>query len=77
MYLPLDFNSLSLLLLIISAVLLITVQLIQSYDGFLTIYVIKGRLFNAALITSALFLITIVIRVCLMLLAGVEYPPYI
>jgi hypothetical protein len=76
MYLPFDFNSISFSLLVISVVLLITAQLIQS-DDFPTIYVIKGRLCNVALITGALFLGTIIIRVFLMVLAGVEYPPNI
>jgi hypothetical protein len=77
MYFPFDFNNVSLLLLVVSIVLLITTELIQSFEGLLTIYLMKERLANVAFVTGVLFLGTIVIRVYLMLLNNVQYPPNI
>ncbi|MCW4045015.1 MAG: hypothetical protein NWE94_05805 [Candidatus Bathyarchaeota archaeon] len=63
MIFPVNFWDISLLFAITAIILLITSVMLSSYHGESTILVNKTRLRNIALIVSALFLITIAIRI--------------
>ena len=60
---PFTFWSISLWLGMAAIILLITVQLMSSYDGPATVLVNTKRLTHAALILSLLFFATIVFRI--------------
>ena len=60
---PLGFWDVSLFLAMTAIILLITSELISPHYGKLNILVNKKRLKNAAITVSALFLITVAIRI--------------
>jgi hypothetical protein len=60
---PLSFSDTSLLLAITAIILLVTSELISPYYGKTNLIVNKKRLRNTALAVSALFLLTVAIRV--------------
>lgn len=60
---PLTFTDLSILLAVGAVVLLVTNELISPYYGLTNLTINKRKLHTAAIATSALFFITIVIRI--------------
>jgi len=60
---PLNFWDISLLLAITAIILLITSEMLSSYYGKINILINKKKLKNAAIAVSALFLITVAIRI--------------
>ena len=59
----LTYQDISLLLAITAIILLLTSEIISSYQGKITILINKQRLKDIALVVSMLFLITVVIRI--------------
>jgi hypothetical protein len=64
---PLTFSDLSLLLSVGAIVLLITAELSSSSYGLTNLTINKKKLRNASIVTGALFLITVAIRIIGML----------
>ena len=60
---PLIFSDLSLLLAVNAIILLIIVELASPYYGLTNFTINKNRLLNVALITSILFLVTLIIKI--------------
>jgi hypothetical protein len=65
---PLNFWDISLFIAIIGIILLITSEMLSSYYGKINILINKKKLKNAAIAVSALFLITVVMRMISMIL---------
>jgi hypothetical protein len=63
MMFPLSLLEVSLLLAITAMILLITSELLSSYYGKINILLSKKRLKNSALIFSALFVATVILRI--------------
>ena len=60
---PLNLTDISLLLAVESIVLLVTSELLSPYYGAANLQINKKRLRNTAIVMSALFLITVIIRI--------------
>jgi len=60
---PLSFWDISLWLAVTAIILLITSELISSYYGKTNLLINKRRIRNVSIIVSALFLITVAIRI--------------
>ncbi len=67
MQIAFDFWNISLLLAVTSIILLITAQLVSTYEGEASILVDQKKLKNTALVTGLLFLTTVVMRIYAML----------
>lgn len=63
MQLPLDFLDVSLWLGTTAMILLVTAQLVLSYEGPLSIMVDERKIENAGILVGILFLITIAMRI--------------
>lgn len=64
MQVPLTFNDISLWLAITAIILLITAELISPHYGQANLLIDKRNLRKAALVTGILFLATVAIRIC-------------
>jgi hypothetical protein len=65
---PLNLSDISLLLAVESIVLLVTSELLSPYYGAANLKINKKRLRNTSILMSALFLITVAIRIAGILL---------
>jgi hypothetical protein len=66
---PLSFWDISLWLAVTAIILLITFELVSPYYGKTNLLIKKKRLRNVALIVSALFLITVAIRIATIIIS--------
>jgi hypothetical protein len=67
---PLSFWEISLWLAIIAIILLATSELISPYYGKTKLLIKKKRLRNVAIIVSALFLITVAVRIATIIISS-------
>jgi hypothetical protein len=63
MNIPINFWNISLWLAVTATVLLITAQLVSTYDGEASLLIDQRRLKNAALLTGILFLATVAVHI--------------